>query len=134
MASFPLRPVRYPPRGALVASASRVLWVAEGSGEARAAANLLAHDGFQVDLADGEQALTLCAGGHYDLALVDSRRPGSDGLATLRQLRRTAPALRAVLVTGYEQTDLLRQAMREGVEAVFQHPADAARFLPLLLA
>ncbi len=120
-------------QGATVAKTSRVLWIDDGSGAISPELGLLALGGFQVDVADGERALVLCAGGHYDVALLDSRTAGADSVATLRRLRRAAPALRTILIAGYERTEMVRQAMREGVEAVFQRPAEAACFLPLLL-
>jgi len=116
-------------------SPSRVLLVGEDSGITDPELDRLLLDGFQVDVArDEQQAEALCAGGHYDLALVDGRMPGADGVETLRRLRRAAPAMRAILITGYERADVVQCAVREGVEAIFQRPADVARFLPLLLA
>ncbi|NLD42466.1 MAG: response regulator [Chloroflexi bacterium] len=122
-------------RGELaMGGASRVLLVGDEPGFADAEFARLLREGFQVDVAHGgPQAAALCADGRYDVALVDSRKPDADGLETLRLLRRAAPAIRTILIAGHERADMVHLAIREGVEAVFHRPADAASFLPLFL-
>jgi CheY-like chemotaxis protein len=59
-----------------------------------------------------------------DLALVDSRLPGIDGLETIRRLRIAKPGLAAFLMTGYSDADVAAQAADLGVVGYVLKPFD----------
>ena len=113
---------------------SRVLVVDDDPGIRETMNDILTLEGFDVTVAsDGESAIALCRKGGFDVALLDIRMPGMDGVETLEVLKAITPHLRVVMITGFEAGDLARRAMDAGAEAVFHKPLDVASFLPLLL-
>ena len=60
---------------------------------------LLGFDPLQAS--SGPQALELAQKNRIDLAIVDYRMPGMDGLVTITKLKEIYPAIRTVLLTGY---------------------------------
>jgi len=65
----------------------------------------------------GPQALALAQKGPIDLAIVDYKMPGMDGLVTITKLREIYPTLRTVLLTGHG-SEKVKQAT-EALNAVY---------------
>jgi DNA-binding NtrC family response regulator len=59
-----------------------------------------------------------------DLALVDLRLPGMDGLETVRRLRESKPGLAAFLMTGYSDVETATSAADLGVVGFVLKPFD----------
>jgi DNA-binding NtrC family response regulator len=72
----------------------------------------------------GEAALAAVAAGTYDCAIVDVRMPGMDGLELLRRLRREAPDLKVVLLTGHASVELGVQGMELGAFEYLLKPVE----------
>lgn len=114
---------------------SQILVVDDDPGIRETMMDILTLEGYGVDTADcGEAAVDACGRRHYDVALLDIRMPGMNGVETLQSIKRIDPAVRVIMITGSETGDLATLAMQEGAEAVFRKPLDLASFLPLLLA
>jgi len=113
---------------------SNVLVVDDDPGIGETMRDILTLEGYRVSVAtSGEQAVKLCSGEKFDFALLDLRMPGMNGVDTLRAIKKLAPTIRVIMITGYDAGDLAQQAMNEGAEAVFRKPLDVASFLPLLM-
>lgn len=54
-----------------------------------------------VKASSGRQALQIAQDDHMDLAIVDLKMPGMDGLVTIAKLKEIQPDLRSVLLTGF---------------------------------
>jgi DNA-binding NtrC family response regulator len=88
---------------------------------------------YDVDVAyDGPSALSLAQGKHYDVALLDVRMPGMDGLEVHRRLRNMQAATVAIVISAYASVDVACSAQQGGVWHVLPKPVDLARLLPLL--
>ena len=75
----------------------------------------LSRDGFEVTAAaSGQEALRIMAEGPVDLALVDLKMPGMDGLETLRRLKELSETVAVVIVTAFATTETAIQALKEG--------------------
>ncbi len=74
---------------------------------------VLTHEGYEVRAAaDGAEALTICATNVIDLALVDLRMPGLDGLTVLRRIADLRPDVPVVILTAFATMDTAIAAIR----------------------
>ncbi|BDG61071.1 sigma-54-dependent transcriptional regulator [Caldinitratiruptor microaerophilus] len=77
-----------------------------------------------VGAADGHEALAALAEQEFDLAVVDIRMPGPDGLEVLRRAREMQPALEVVILTGHGTIETAIQAMKEGAYDFLTKPCN----------
>ena len=63
---------------------------------------------------NGSEALELCRRLQPDLALIDVRMPGLDGLSTCRAIKQECPGTSVILVTIHENTEYLFDALKAG--------------------
>jgi len=62
----------------------------------------------------GEEALALCHQIRPDVVLMDMVMPGMDGAQTIRHIRREHPQTRILVLTSFEQDDMVQQALQAG--------------------
>ena len=75
----------------------------------------LGRDGFEVvAAASGPEALRAMQEAPADLALVDLKMPGMDGLEVLRRLKEVSETVAVVIVTAFATTETAIQALKEG--------------------
>ena len=68
--------------------------------------------------------MALAVGRCPDVALVDLRMPGADGLAVLRAIKSTAPDATIIIMTGYAAIDSAIEAIRLGAREYMPKPLD----------
>jgi PAS domain S-box-containing protein len=80
--------------------------------------------GYKVDTAaSGEQAIAYLREKPVDLLILDMiMEPGMDGLETYRKVLEFRPAQMALIVSGYSETDRVREAQRLGAGAYVKKP------------
>lgn len=94
----------------------------------------LAEAGFGVLTAsNGEQALALCRTERPDLALLDIRMPGLDGIALAQRLRAEV-RIPFLMLTAYADAHLVRDAVEAGALGYLVKPIDVAHIIPQLQA
>ncbi|MBI2931270.1 MAG: response regulator [Planctomycetes bacterium] len=77
---------------------------------------VLSEDGYSVDTAhNGYSALQRIEEEPFDIAFVDLRMPGMDGLEVLRRIRKRHPQTQVVIVTGYGTPEAENEATALGV-------------------
>lgn len=93
-----------------------ILVVDDETAERITLGEVLRLEGYQVTLAaSGEEALAMTQEeGPFDLAVLDLRLPGVDGLQVLEGIRQFSPDTIAILITGYGTLDTAIQALRRG--------------------
>jgi CheY-like chemotaxis protein len=121
-----------PPRRR-VDGAPRVV-VAEDDDDLRALLCLaLGADGYEVEeAADGDAFLRLVEEGlrrpgattAADLVITDVRMPGPTGLDVIARLRQDDPTTPVIVITGFGDQQVTRQARRLGVAHFFDKPFD----------
>ncbi|MEW5723197.1 MAG: sigma-54 dependent transcriptional regulator [Thermodesulfobacteriota bacterium] len=75
----------------------------------------LTRQGHAVDLAEnGEEALEKFRDHPFDLVITDVRMPRLDGMELLRRLKKEAPTLPVIVVSGYGTVESAVEAMRAG--------------------
>ncbi|TXM73149.1 response regulator, partial [Methylobacterium sp. WL69] len=132
-------PIAPPPPAAVARGGIRVLLAEDNPINALLATKALERLGATVVPArDGLAALALFAeGGAFDLALIDIRMPGLDGLETARRIRaleasRGGPPLHLVALTANAGRDDERAARAAGFDGFLPKPLNL-RALPALL-
>ena len=95
---------------------------------------MIEDDGYQVvgAAADGQDAIFLIERLKPDLALLDYRLPGADGLEILRAIRDASPETRAVMLTAYDEASLRKNAERLGAYAFLVKGCPASQILQAL--
>ena len=68
------------------------------------------------EAADGAEALRLCAETHPDVVLMDLRMPVLDGLAAIQRLSIEQPQIVVVILTTYNEDDLMVRGLRAGAK------------------
>jgi DNA-binding NtrC family response regulator len=82
-------------------------------------------EGYEVGVAESaREALTLLAQGHWDLALVDIKMPGTDGIELQRRLREVDPELTVIIMTGYASVETAVTALKNGAYDYVTKPFD----------
>jgi len=75
----------------------------------------LGRAGYQLsEAADGDAALECAQNGGVDLALVDIKMPGIDGIEVLKRLKALDPLVEVVILTGHGNVDTAISAMKLG--------------------
>lgn len=73
---------------------------------------------------DGEEALRLMEREPADIVLTDIRMDGMDGLQLSGELSKRYPDIRLIIISGYEDFQYARQAMRIGVQDYLLKPVE----------
>ncbi|RUL83394.1 response regulator [Tautonia sociabilis] len=110
-----------------------ILLVDDDVDSCRNVSDILADLGYRVDVAhDGRSALDLARGRAYDVAVLDFKMPGMDGVTLYRHLRARQPGTVALLVTAYASEDTARAARSAGTWRVLRKPVDIPNLLGLI--
>ncbi|HUP61261.1 MAG TPA: sigma-54 dependent transcriptional regulator [Thermoanaerobaculia bacterium] len=82
-------------------------------------------DGFEVGTAEGaNDALTRLAERSWDIALVDIRMRGTDGIELQRRMKEIDPNLIVIIMTGYASVDTAVVALKQGAYDYITKPLD----------
>ena len=101
----------------------RALIVDDEKGVRRLLANCLSRLGCDVMQApNGTDALERIESEHFDIALVDIRMPGPDGMEVTRRAKRLCPGLHIVLMTGYATIEVAVKALQQGADDFLPKP------------
>lgn len=85
--------------------------------------DILTDEGFEVTTAaNGYEALKSLEKNHPDLALLDIWMPGIDGIETLKEIKRIAPELPVVMITGHGTIDTAVSATKFGAYDFIEKP------------
>lgn len=88
---------------------------------------ILMGEGYSVtEEASGHAAIGAVKTKRPDLVLLDLRMPGLDGIQTMKRLKKIAPGLNIVVLTGYGTIETAREAMRLGALDYVTKPLNPA--------
>ncbi|MCG6535304.1 MAG: ATP-binding protein, partial [Syntrophales bacterium LBB04] len=101
-----------------------VLVVDDVQGQRDVAVNLLERLGYRVHaVPSGEAAIEYLKGNRADILILDMiMAPGIDGLSTYKRVRGINPQQKAIIVSGYSETDNVKEALKLGADAYVKKP------------
>ncbi|MBU1275749.1 MAG: sigma-54 dependent transcriptional regulator [Proteobacteria bacterium] len=111
----------------------RVLVVDDELAMRESIAAWLVQDGHQVGKAEGgREALGLMEQREFDLALVDIKMPGMDGIELLRRVKESHPDVLVIIITAYGSIESAVDAMKAGASDYLLKPFDPEHLMLLL--
>ena len=103
--------------------ATRVLVVEDDRDFAESLVIALGTRNCRVEIAHtGEEAIQLFHDHSYDIAFMDIKLPGKNGVQSLAEILDFAPQARIVMMTGFSESSLLEQALKTGAMDVLRKP------------
>ncbi|MBI3410333.1 MAG: response regulator [Planctomycetes bacterium] len=110
-----------------------ILVVDDEADTCRNLSDILTDLGYQVDVAhDGLAALELVRQKAYDVALLDLKMPGMDGLTLYREIKKLRAGTVAIVVTAYAGGETKAEALAAGAWQVVAKPVDFPKLLGLV--
>jgi DNA-binding NtrC family response regulator len=95
--------------------------------------DILSDFGYSVTVAhSGEEALPLVRRQAFDVALLDFKMPGMDGLTLYREIRKLRAGTVAVIISAYASGDTTDHALQAGAWRVLHKPVDFDKLMPLI--
>ncbi|MCC6364039.1 MAG: sigma-54-dependent Fis family transcriptional regulator [Bryobacterales bacterium] len=84
-----------------------------------------ADEGYQVQTAaNGKEALAALARRPFDVALLDIKMPGMDGMELQGRLKEADPSLPVIIMTGYAAVETAVRALKQGAYDYITKPVD----------
>ena len=83
-------------------------------------------------VASAREALRTVKPGDWDVALIDIKMPGMDGMELERRLRAIDPGLTLIMMTGYASVETAVQALKDGVYDYITKPVDPDELMHLI--
>jgi two-component system, NtrC family, response regulator HydG len=109
---------------------ARILVVDDDKDICRNLSDILTDLGYQVDFVhDGFSALDLVRRQPYDVALLDLKMPGMDGLTLYREIKKQRAGTVSLLVTAYASPETAEEALSAGAWKVVSKPVDFRQLL-----
>ncbi|MFA4967434.1 MAG: response regulator [Candidatus Margulisiibacteriota bacterium] len=84
-----------------------------------------------ITAASGEAAVKYASDSKIELAFLDIRMPGMDGLETLKKIKEIAPELIVIMVTAVNDVQKASEAIRLGAQDYVVKPFDVEQILKL---
>jgi two-component system, NtrC family, response regulator HydG len=112
---------------------SAILIVDDDVDTCRNLSDILVDAGYHTDIAhNGADALDLVRKKRYDVALLDLRMPGMDGLTLYREIKRISAGTVGVIITAYAGGATTEEAGTAGVWRVMPKPVDVGKLVGLV--
>ncbi len=95
--------------------------------------NWFKNEGYRVDTAEnGMEALKKLQEGPWDIALVDIKMPGMDGMELQRHIKKIDSSIILIIITAYATVDTAVEAMKEGAYDYLSKPIDPDKLTILI--
>ena len=82
-----------------------------------------------TDVASGNEAIELVKQKSFDVAVIDVKMPGIDGIETLKQVKKIQPDMEIVMLTGHASIESGMKAMKLGAYNYVMKPCDIDELL-----
>jgi two-component system response regulator (stage 0 sporulation protein F) len=106
-------------------SAGTILVVDDQLGVRRLMQEAFQGEGYTVHTAaNGREALAKLDESQPGLILLDMKMPGMNGLETLREIKKRNPEQVVIMMTAYEELEVVAEAIKLGVKEYVTKPCD----------
>lgn len=85
-------------------------------------------------LSGGQAALNFIKNNPVDIVITDIKMPHMDGLTLIRKCQEKYPNVKFIVLSGYTDFDLVKEAVKLGIENYLVKPIDQAEFIQTLLS
>lgn len=82
-----------------------------------------------LEVGDGPQAIAAVRENPIDVAVVDVKMPGMDGLEILRQIKKINPTVEVIMLTGHASVESGIEGMKAGAFDYLMKPCDINELL-----
>jgi CheY-like chemotaxis protein len=115
----------------MTTNSARILIVDDEADTCDNLSDILSDLGYDVDIAtNGPAALKCVEAAHYDVALLDLRMPGMDGLELYRLIKEKSASTVALVVTAYASSEQATAVLAAGARKIVSKPVN----IPYLLS
>ena len=81
--------------------------------------------GLNITMASsGEEALAVIREKKFDVSVLDVRMPGMDGIETLREMKKIAPLMEVIMLTGHASVEVAIEGKELGAFDYLMKPMD----------
>jgi DNA-binding NtrC family response regulator len=95
--------------------------------------DILSMEGYEITLAkDGYEAIEKVKQQTFDLAFLDIKMPGINGVETFKEIKKINPNIIVFMMTAYSQKELIDEAKKEGAYACFSKPLELEKIEDIL--
>lgn len=89
---------------------------------------------FLVDVAeDGDIALEMIENNQYDIVLLDLKMPRMDGMAVLRELKKSLKAPHVIMLTAINDVEKAKECIKLGAKDYIAKPYDPEELLHVVI-
>lgn len=81
---------------------------------------------------DGEEALEILKRENIDILFTDIKMPMMDGLTLVNEGKKISPSLRCVIISGYDDFEYARQAIKLQIDGYILKPIDTCELEPVI--
>jgi DNA-binding NtrC family response regulator len=67
-----------------------------------------------IDASSGEEAVEIASKNFFDVAIVDIKMPGIDGIETLKRIKKIDPHMEVILLTGHASIEAGIEGIKSG--------------------
>ncbi len=82
-----------------------------------------------TDAGSGNEAIELVKQGSFDVAVIDVKMPGTDGVETLARIKEISPFIEVIMLTGHASVESGIEAMKLGAYDYIMKPCDIDELL-----
>lgn len=75
-----------------------------------------------ITTSESSRGLELVKSNDYDMVFLDLKMPGMDGAELFRQIREVKPYLLVIIITGYQDSELMMNALIHGPLGIMNKP------------
>jgi DNA-binding NtrC family response regulator len=82
-----------------------------------------------TDAASGSEAINLVKQKPFDVAVIDVKMPGIDGIETLAEIKKIDPSIEVIMLTGHASIESGMESMKIGAYDYVMKPCDIDELL-----